>query len=103
MANNDIQQLDMKESSRSEIEDMIRAQRSYFASDQTKDIAFRLDKLRKFKAGILRYQDRITDALWKDLHKSYEEAYQTKISIVIQEINYHKQQPVHTHMLVQLH
>ncbi|MEI6577455.1 MAG: aldehyde dehydrogenase family protein [Bacteroidota bacterium] len=89
MANNDIQQLDMKESSRSEIEDMIRAQRSYFASDQTKDIAFRLDKLRKFKAGILRYQDRITDALWKDLHKSYEEAYLTEISIVIQEINYH--------------
>ena len=35
------------------------------------------------------WEDRLCDALWKDLHKSYEEAYLTEISIVKAEIRSH--------------
>ena len=39
--------------------------------------------------AIISREKLITEALWHDLHKSYEEAYLTEISLVIQEINYH--------------
>lgn len=35
------------------------------------------------------WEEKLTDALWKDLHKSYEEAYLTEISIVKAEIRNH--------------
>jgi aldehyde dehydrogenase (NAD+) len=79
----------MKDLSKVAMEAVLKQQRQYFASDQTKNTAFRIEKLRQFKSGILRYQDKISEALWKDLHKSFEEAYLTEISIVLQEIDYH--------------
>ncbi len=42
-----------------------------------------------FPMHILQYQDKIEQALWKDLHKSPEEAYLTEISIVNGEIDNH--------------
>ena len=36
-----------------------------------------------------KWEGRLADALWKDLHKSYEEAYLTEISIVTGEIRNH--------------
>lgn len=79
----------MIDTSRETIEAVILQQRNYFASHQTKDIQFRFKQLQKLKAAIIQYETRITDALWTDLHKSYEEAYLTEISIVLQEINNH--------------
>jgi aldehyde dehydrogenase (NAD+) len=72
-----------------EIEHILNQQHIFFASHQTKDISFRIEHLKKFKTAVLDYEKKITDALWTDLHKSYEEAYLTEISIVIQEINNH--------------
>lgn len=79
----------MIETSRETIEAIILDQRNYFASHQTKDINFRFSQLRNLKSAILQFETRITDALWTDLHKSYEEAYLTEISIVLQEIDNH--------------
>lgn len=79
----------MKDTSENSIKNLLQQQRSFFATDETKDIRFRLKMLKKFKATIKKYEDKIVKALWVDLHKSYEEAYLTEISIVIQEINYH--------------
>ena len=79
----------MENTSAAAIESMIQAHRVYFASHETKDLNFRLDKLRKFKKGIQQYEQQLTDALWQDLHKSAEEAYLTEISIVLQEIDNH--------------
>ena len=62
---------------------------TFFSTQKTKDIDFRLTQLRKLKNVILQSQEKIEAALWKDLHKSPEEAYLTEISIVISEINYH--------------
>lgn len=79
----------MKDTSRNALENMLQQQRAYFATNETKSVDFRLKMLKKFRATILKYEIKIAEALWKDLHKSYEEAYLTEVSIVLQEINYH--------------
>lgn len=71
------------------IVNIIASQRVFFASHQTQSIDFRIKNLQKLKAIILRYETKIAEALWKDLHKSAEEAYLTEISIVLQEIDNH--------------
>ena len=80
----------MKETEQNIIIQHIESQRDLFSSQKTKDINFRLEQLKKLKAAILRNQENIENALWKDLHKSPEESYLTEISIVNQEIDYHK-------------
>jgi len=79
----------MKEKSEQEILKLLEQQRAYFMSQATKDVGFRLEKLKALKNAILQNEKRITDALWADLHKSPEEAYLTEISMVVQEIDNH--------------
>jgi len=79
----------MEDTSKDRIQLMLKSQREFFATNQTKSIEFRIQNLKKFKSAILKFEKKITDALWTDLHKSYEEAYLTEISIVTQEINNH--------------
>src|SRR5680860_399941 len=67
----------------------IEDQKAFFATNQTKDIHFRVQQLRKLKQAIVKYQAKIEEALWDDLHKSPEEAYLTEISIVTGEIDNH--------------
>ena len=71
------------------INQLLNSQKAFFATQQTKDISFRLTQLRKLKKVILQCQTQIEDALWDDLHKSPEEAYLTEISIVTGEIDNH--------------
>lgn len=68
---------------------LLQKQRDFFNTQQTKDIKFRIAALKKLKAAILNNSAKITDALYADLHKSYEEAYLSEISIVLSEIDYH--------------
>ena len=77
----------MEESSAAAILSIVENQKKFFRTHATKALDFRIVHLKKFKAAILRNEDRITDALWLDLHKSREEAYLTEISIVLGEIN----------------
>jgi aldehyde dehydrogenase (NAD+) len=79
----------MEETSKDSIVKHIENQRHFFATNQTKDIRFRLEQLRKLKKAIRQNQKKIEAALWTDLHKSPEEAYLTEISIVIGEIDKH--------------
>ena len=65
------------------------AQKAYFHSGATLSISFRKAMLNKFFAAMEAWESRICDALWEDLHKSYEEAYLTEISIVKAEIRSH--------------
>ena len=64
-------------------------QRNYFRSGVTLDVDFRKEMLRKFLKAMEKWESRLCDALWTDLHKSYEEAYLTEISIVTGEIKNH--------------
>ena len=65
------------------------AQKEYFASGATHDIKFRKAMLKKRLEAMDKWEKRLADALWTDLHKSYEEAYMTEISIVKGEIKSH--------------
>ena len=65
------------------------AQKEYFASGATLDIKFRKAMLKKMLGAMQKWEKRLADALWTDLHKSYEEAYMTEISIVKGEIKSH--------------
>ena len=70
-----------------DIAPLVAAQRSYFRSHATLSLDFRREMLQRLKASILRFEKELCDALYLDLHKSYEEAYMTEISIVLGEID----------------
>ena len=69
------------------IPQIVAAQHTYYNNHDTRSMAFRLEMLRKLRDGIMRHEQSLTDALYADLHKSYEEAYLTEISIVLGEID----------------
>ncbi|MBE7641598.1 MULTISPECIES: aldehyde dehydrogenase [Salegentibacter] len=79
----------MKETSVKDISKIFKVQRAFFGSQETKSINFRLEQLKKLKKAILQYEDKVNEALWKDLHKSKEEAFLTEVSLLIEELNYH--------------
>ena len=68
------------------IEELILKQRTFFATGTTRDIDWRRFQLRQFQEGLRKWEKPLCDALWKDLHKSYEEAYMTEIGLVYGEI-----------------
>lgn len=65
------------------------AQKEFFRSGKTLDIKYRLSALRALKSAIQKWEKPLAEALWRDLHKSYEEAYLTELSIVLAEIDNH--------------
>ena len=71
------------------IQQIAEAQRAYFRSGVTLDLAFRRQALRMLAAALDKWEKPLADALWSDLHKSYEEAYLTEISIVKGEVRNH--------------
>lgn len=79
----------MENTSTEKIISITAAQKEYFHSGATLDIAFRRQMLKKLLAAIEKWDGKLADALWTDLHKSYEEAYLTEISIVKAEIRTH--------------
>ena len=70
-----------------DIKDIVAAQRAFFRSHATRSVEFRLEMLKRFRASIVKYERELAEALYNDLHKSYEEAYLTEISIVLAEID----------------
>ena len=79
----------MENTSRERIAEICSAQKDYFHSGATLDIAFRKEMLKKLLSAMEKWESRLADALWTDLHKSYEEAYLTELSIVKGEIRTH--------------
>ena len=79
----------MKNTSTEHISQIVQQQKEYFMSGATLDINFRKAMLHRFSKAMKNWEKRLCDALWTDLHKSYEEAYLTEISIVTGEIGNH--------------
>ena len=71
------------------IQEISRLQKEFFASGATLEIGFRKKMLAKMLEAMEKWESRLADALWTDLHKSYEEAYLTELSIVKGEISKH--------------
>ena len=65
------------------------SQRTFFQTEKSLSLTFRKEALKSLKNKILQEESRIAEALKMDLNKSFEEAYLTEISIVLQEIDYH--------------
>lgn len=65
------------------------AQGDFFRSEATIDVSFRRKMLERFSEALDKWEERLCDALWADLHKSYEEAYLTEISIIKAEVRTH--------------
>ena len=61
-------------------------QKEYFCTGNTLNIKFRIDNLKKLKNIIKNNEDKILEALNKDLGKSKFEAYATELGIVYEEI-----------------
>lgn len=68
------------------IEQIFNRSKSYFNSQQTKDVAFRKHQLKQLSKTIKKYEKDILDALYQDLGKNKAEAYATEIGIVLKSI-----------------
>ncbi len=79
----------MNETTEQKIVSIIRAQKDFFNTRQTGDINFRIDTLKKLLQAVKENEKKIAEALWSDLHKSFEEAYFTEISLIYEEIKTH--------------
>lgn len=64
-------------------------QESYFRSGATLDVRTRKVNLVAFEKAVLKWEKPLCEALWKDLHKSYEESYIAEVSILLGEIRTH--------------
>ncbi|WP_372756586.1 aldehyde dehydrogenase [Mariniflexile sp.] len=62
-------------------------QKTFFKSQKTKDIAFRLNYLKTLKSEILAKEQIIYDALYKDFRKSEFEAFVSEYGLVISQLN----------------
>lgn len=71
------------------ISQIVAAQKAYFHSGATLDIAFRKQMLKRLLKALNEWEKPLAEALYADLHKSYEEAYMTELSIVTGEIRNH--------------
>ena len=67
----------------------VEAQRAYFSSGATLPLGFRIEQLRRLAEALEVWERPLCEALWKDLHKSREEAVLTELSIVKGEIRNH--------------
>ena len=79
----------MENTPREEIRRIVEAQREFFRSGRTLDLEFRRENLRALESALHKWEGRLADAVWQDLHKSYEEAYLTELSIVLGEVKNH--------------
>ena len=68
------------------IEELVLKQKAFFATGTTRAIDWRRYQLKRFQEGLQKWEKPLCEALWKDLHKSYEEAYMTEIGLVYGEI-----------------
>ena len=64
-------------------------QESYFRSGASLDVRTRKANLVAFEKAVLKWEKPLCEALWKDLHKSYEESYIAEVSILLGEIRTH--------------
>ena len=69
-----------------DIPKLVSAQKHFFASQQTKDISFRKNALRKLQSELFKREADIVQALYNDFKKSEYEAIMTETSIVYSEL-----------------
>lgn len=71
-----------------EIKTIVDKQRKFFYSNVSLNVDYRIRALQKLKITILKYEDKICDALKADLGKSSFESYMCEIGMVLDELSY---------------
>ncbi len=69
------------------IPSIIETQKTFFKTQKTKDVSYRIALLKQLKLEILSREQNIYDALKKDFNKSEFETYMSEFGLVISEIN----------------
>ncbi len=69
------------------ITNILAAQRAFYQSQKTKDVAFRLSLLKALKKEIVSKEKVILEALYKDFRKSEFEGYISEYGLVLSELN----------------
>ena len=68
------------------IDAILASQKEFFGTGATLSVKFRKEQLRKLAQALKEFEKPLADALWTDLHKSYQEAYLTEIGLVKAEV-----------------
>ncbi|WP_276877206.1 aldehyde dehydrogenase [Chryseobacterium joostei] len=71
------------------IERIIQDQRDFFKTQQTKNIKFRKMYLEKMKDLIIKHEDLLYEAIYKDFGKSKFDTFTTEISFILNDIDYY--------------
>ena len=71
-----------------DIKELVKTQREFYQTQYTKDINHRIQTLKALRTWILEHQNRIIEALKKDLNKDAAESYMCEIGLVLSELNY---------------
>lgn len=79
----------MQNTSEERISAIYLAQQHAFRAGETLSLKSRRENLKALKAALKKWEKPLCEALWTDLHKSYEEALLTELSIVAEEIEEH--------------
>lgn len=74
---------------KNEIERLVESQFNFFNTQQTKDISFRRNALRKLKKALVDNEEELLKALWADMHKPNFETYTNELAQVLKEIDRH--------------
>ena len=61
----------LENTSAERIQELVQKQRTFYATGVTRNVAWRRERLKAFKAGLRKWEKPLCDALWQDLHKSY--------------------------------
>ena len=67
---------------------LITKQKSFFKTEQTKNISFRLEALQKLRTAIKKNEKVLMEALRTDLNKSEFDAYTSEIGFVLEELRF---------------
>ena len=72
-----------------QISSILKAQRTFFTSGESRDLGSRREALKKLKTMIIDNEHMIIDALNEDLRKAPFESYASEIGLVLKEIDHH--------------
>ncbi|MEM8847790.1 MAG: aldehyde dehydrogenase [Bacteroidota bacterium] len=70
------------------IKNLVDSQKTFFATQQTKDISYRKKYLKKFYKALIAKEDAICDAIYEDFKKPRFESLVTETQIVLSELKY---------------
>ena len=70
------------------INEIVSCQREFFAGGKTFNIKYRKEMLIKLRRAVVKYEKKISAALYADLGKSEQEGYMCEIGLALEEISY---------------